>query len=106
MERTGFILKVKKEKLSEYKLHHQRVWPEMLEALRRNGWSNYSIFATEDGTLFGYVEASEDFQACLDGMAKEEINSKWQKFMEPYFENLSGLPDQSMLKLEEVFHTG
>ena len=74
MERTGFILKVKKEKLSEYKLHHQRVWTEMLEALRRNGWSNYSIFATEDGTLFGYVEASEDFQSCLDGMAKEEIN--------------------------------
>ena len=106
MERTGFILKVKKEKLSEYKLHHERVWPEMLEALRRNGWSNYSIFATEDGTLFGYVEASEDFQSCLDGMAKEEINSKWQRFMEPYFENLSGLPDQSMLKLEEVFHTG
>ena len=49
MERTGFILKVKKEKLSEYKLHHQRVWPEMLEALRRNGWSNYSIFQQKMG---------------------------------------------------------
>ena len=106
MERTAFVLKVKKEKLNEYKLHHEKVWPDMLDALKRNGWANYSIFASEDGTLFGYVEAEEDFQSCLDGMGKEEINSKWQKFMELYFEDLSGLPNQSMLKLEEVFHTG
>jgi L-rhamnose mutarotase len=38
-------------------------------------------------------------------MAKEEINTKWQEFMKPYFENLAGAhADQSMLQLEEVFH--
>ena len=44
-------------------------------------------------------------QAALDGMAKEDINAKWQDFMAPYFENLSGAhADESMVELEEVFH--
>ncbi len=105
MKRIGFLLKVKQDKLAEYKAHHAAVWPEMLDALRRTGWHNYSIFAREDGLLFGYFEAEENFAASLAGMAKEDINAKWQEFMAPYFENLSGAhADESMLALDEVFH--
>jgi L-rhamnose mutarotase len=105
MKRIGFLLKVKQEKLDEYKKHHEAVWPEMLDALRRTGWHNYSIFAREDGLLFGYFEAVESFEASLVGMAKEEINARWQDFMAPYFENLSGAhADESMVELDEVFH--
>ena len=106
MKRIGFLLKVRQEKLEEYTQHHAAVWPEMLEALRRTGWHNYSIFAREDGLLFGYFEAVESFEASLAGMAKEEINARWQEFMAPYFENLSGAhADESMMELKEVFHT-
>ena len=104
MERVAFLLKVREDKLEEYKKHHQSVWPEMLEALRRNGWRNYSLFTTDDGHLFGYFEAEESFRKSLDGMAKEETNLKWQEFMAPYFENLGGRPDQSMVQLGQVFH--
>jgi L-rhamnose mutarotase len=105
MKRIGFLLKVKPELLPEYKAHHKAVWPEMLDALRRTGWHNYSIFAREDGLLFGYLEAAESFQASLDGMSEEEINARWQDFMAPYFENLSGAhADESMVELEEIFH--
>jgi len=104
MKRVGFLLKVKQDKIEEYKKHHENVWAEMQEALRRTGWHNYSLFIREDGLLFGYFEAAENFQASLDGMAKEEINLKWQEFMSPYFESLSGRPDENMMELEEVFH--
>lgn len=105
MRRVGFLLKVRQDKLAEYKEHHKRVWPEMLAALRRTGWHNYSLFMRDDGLLFGYFETPESFQAALAGMAKEEINKKWQEFMAPYFENLSGAhADESMVQLEEVFH--
>ncbi len=105
MKRVGFILKVKPDMIAEYKRQHEAVWPEMLEALRRTGWHNYSLFMREDGLLFGYVEAAESFAASLEGMAKEQINARWQEFMAPYFENLSGAhADQSMAELEEVFH--
>lgn len=105
MKRVGFLLKVKEDKIEEYKQHHEAVWPEMLAALRRQGWHNYSLFMRADGTLFGYFEAAESFQASLDGMAQEEINSKWQEFMAPYFEGLAGAhADETMVELTEVFH--
>ena len=105
MERAGFMLKVKPDKIEEYKRHHEAVWPEMLDALRRNGWRNYSLFLTDDGILFGYVECEDSFEACLDGMKGEDANLRWQKFMAPYFEELAGRPDQSMVQVEHVFYT-
>jgi L-rhamnose mutarotase len=105
MRRVGFVLKVRQDKLAEYKEHHKHVWPEMLDALRRTGWHNYSLFLRDDGLLFGYFETPASFQAALAGMAQEEINAKWQEFMAPYFENLGGAhADQSMVELQEVFH--
>jgi L-rhamnose mutarotase len=105
MKRVGFLLQVKRDKIAEYKKHHEAVWPEMLAALRRTGWRNYSLFMRDDGLLFGYFEAEESFEASLAGMAQQEINLKWQEFMGPYFESISGRPDQNMITLEEVFHT-
>ena len=105
MKRVGFLLKVKEDKLEEYKQHHEAVWPEMLDALRRTGWHNYSLFMTQDGKLFGYFETPDSFQAALEGMYKEEVNTKWQDFMAPYFESPDGgHADEMMIELEEVFH--
>ena|SRR5689334_13413727 len=105
MKRIGFLLKVKPDKIEEYKAHHTRVWPEMLEALRRHGWHNYSLFMRPDGLLFGYFETPESFQAAQAGMSREEINQKWQNFMAPYFEGLGGThADRMMEELVEVFH--
>ena len=105
MKRVAFVLKVKEDKLQDYKMHHRGVWPEMLDALRRTGWHNYSLFVRKDGMLFGYLETPENLQTALAGMAKEEANARWQEFMEPYFESpQGGRPDEMMLELEEVFH--
>lgn len=105
MKRIGFLLKVKPDMVEEYRRHHAAVWPEMLDALRRTGWHNYSLFMRDDGLLFGYVEVAESFQASLDGMAREEVNARWQAFMAPYFEGLGGAhADQNMQELVEVFH--
>ncbi len=105
MKRVGFVLKVKSDKIEEYKQHHQQVWPEMLAALRRCGWHNYSLFMQPDGTLFGYFETPKNLDQAVADMAKEEVNARWQKFMAPYFEALdASQPDESMKELEEVFH--
>jgi len=99
------LLRVRPDKIEEYKARHKAVWPEMLDALRRTGWHNYSLFMREDGLLLGYFETPESFQAALAGMSKEEINARWQEFMAPLFENLTGAhANQSMVELEEVFH--
>ena len=71
MKRVGFLLKVREDKIPEYKAHHQNVPPDMLDALRRRGWRNYSLFMRPDGLLFGYFEADESFAASLAGMSGE-----------------------------------
>ena len=37
MNRFGFTLKVRPDRIDEYRRHHAAVWPEMLDALRRGG---------------------------------------------------------------------
>ena len=104
MERVCFLLKVRRDRLDEYKRRHRAVWPEMLRALSETGWSNYSLFLRDDGLLVGYLE-TPDFAAALRGMSAREVNARWQREMAPFFEDLDGRrPDQGLLRLEEVFH--
>ena len=106
MTRVGFQFKVKEDSIELYKKHHKSVWPEMLAALKKHGWNNYSLFMRNDGLIFGYFETSGTFQDALRRMNTEEVNSRWQTLMAPFFEsdNLTA-PDQLIVNLEEVFHT-
>ncbi|MEV5438428.1 L-rhamnose mutarotase [Streptomyces sp. NPDC052682] len=104
MKRVCFLLKVRADRLDEYRERHAAVWPEMLEALRQTGWRNYSLFLRDDGLLVGYLE-TEDFEAAKAGMEATEVNARWQKEMAPFFESLDGArPDEAMQPLTEVFH--
>ena len=104
MTRVGFVLKVKRDLIDEYRSRHQEVWPEMLDALRAHGWHNYSLFLREDGTLFGYFETPGSFADALQGMAGEAVNALWQKEMAPFFEGTGEAADRMMGELVEVFH--
>ncbi len=104
MERVCFLLKVRPERLEEYKDRHKAVWPEMLAALSETGWRNYSLFLRDDGLLVGYLE-TPDFENARAGMAGKEVNERWQRDMAPFFETPEGRrPDEGLLRLEGVFH--
>ena len=106
MKRVAFQMKVKKEQLKEYVKWHENVWPEMIEALKKSEWKNYSLFMRKDGMIFGYVEVPDSFTLALDRMSEEEINDKWQDLMAPYFENIGGEhSEERIIILEEVFYT-
>ena len=103
MARYCFLLRVRPERMEEYRRRHERVWPEMLQALADTGWRNYSLFLN-DGLLVGYVEA-DDLGASLAAMARTEVNARWQAEMAPFFVGLEGGgPDEGLVLLDEVFH--
>ncbi len=103
-KRVCFLLKVKQDRLAEYKQRHESVWPDMQAALTETGWHNYSLFLREDGLLVGYLE-TPDFAQALAGMATKEVNSRWQASMGEFFEALDGRrPDEGMFQLEEIYH--
>jgi L-rhamnose mutarotase len=104
MQRVCFVLQIKPDRLEEYKERHTRVWPDMQAALRETGWGNYSLCLREDGLLVGYLE-TEDFERARAGMAKCEVNDRWQREMADFFVQPDGvLPDCAMQPLQEVFH--
>jgi L-rhamnose mutarotase len=104
MQRVCFTLRVKPERLAEYKKAHENVWPEMRAALTKHGWHNYSLFLTDEGLLIGYVETL-DFNMAVAGMQNEEVNARWQKEMKDFFVQLDkGAADKSMQPIEQVFY--
>ena len=105
MQRVGFRLQVRPEMMDEYVRRHAEVWPDMLQALRETGWTNYTLFLVRsDGTLFGYFE-TPDLAAAKAGMAAREVNARWQAEMAPFFIALDGKrPDEGFLQLEDVFY--
>ena len=104
MERVCFLLRVRPDRLDEYRERHRAVWPDMLSALRETGWRNYSLFLRDDGLLVGYLE-TDDFAAAQRGMEATDVNGRWQAEMAEFFElPADGRPDTGFERLEEIFH--
>jgi L-rhamnose mutarotase len=104
MERVCFLLRVRPDRLDEYRARHAAVWPEMLDALRQTGWRNYSLFLRDDGLLVGYLE-TDDFAAAQRGMEETDVNARWQAEMAEFFELDAGeRPDTGFTRLREIFH--
>ena len=106
LQRVCFCLRVKPDRLEEYKARHREVWPEMLEAPSRSGWHNYSLFLREDGLLIGYLE-TDNFENARSAMGATDVNARWHREMAPFFESSQendSRPDEQMRPLPEVFH--
>jgi L-rhamnose mutarotase len=104
VERVCFLGRVRPDRLAEYRERHAAVWPEMLDALHQAGWTNYSLFLTDDGLLVGYLETN-DYAAAQQRMTGTAVNERWQADMAPYFADLGGLhPDQGFRRIDEIFH--
>lgn len=103
MPRYCFTLQVRPDLMTEYVERHRTVWPEMLDALAKSGWRNYSLFLREDGLLVGYVE-SDDLAAAQAAMARTDVNARWQAEMSAYFMELERAPDEGFVLLDEVFN--
>jgi L-rhamnose mutarotase len=98
-QRSAFVLRIRPGRVDDYVEAHRSVWPELLDALRRAGIRNYSIFRAGN-EVFGYFEADDIAAAgrCLDA---EEVNSRWQDHMAELLEER--VPDAGPPALEEIF---
>ena len=103
MPRVCFTLQVRRDRMAEYVERHAAVWPEMLRALHDTGWHDYSLFLRDDGLLVGYL-VTDDLAAARAGMARTDVNARWQAEMAEFFEELDLPPDQGFWQLDEVFH--
>jgi L-rhamnose mutarotase len=102
VQRMAFRMRIQPGTDDEYLRRHQEVWPEMLDALRRAGFLNYSIY--RDGTdLFAFFEA-EDVRATISAIVADPTNTRWAAMMADILvteiDPASGFP----ASLPEQFH--
>ncbi len=106
MKRYGRVIRVKPEKLEEYKRLHAAVWPEVLRIIGEAQIRNYSIFHKDD-LLFGYMEYhGDDLAADFERMNAQPIIQEWYTHCGPCQEPLETRAEGEWWALmDEVFHT-
>ena len=105
MERHGSLIKVRPEKLAEYKRLHAAVWPDVLKTIRECNMRNYSIYY-RDGYLFSYFEyVGQDLDADMAKMAADPVTQDWWAVCKPCQEPLETCAEgEWWAEMEEVFH--
>jgi L-rhamnose mutarotase len=105
MRRYGSVIKVRPEKLAEYKQLHAAVWPGVLDMITQCNIKNYSIYY-KDGYLFSYYEYDgNDYFADMAKMAADPETRRWWKFCEPCQEPLETRAEgEWWATMEEYFH--
>jgi L-rhamnose mutarotase len=102
MQRVAFVMRVRAGQEEEYRRRHRAVWPEMLDALKRAGCANYSIFL-RGRDLFAYLEVA-DLDRMRRELAASEASRRWEAHMAPIMERAI-LPETGFHEpLPEVFH--
>ncbi len=102
MARVAFQLMIRPGCIEAYDESHRHVWPEMLQALKSAGISNYSIFRRD--RLLVLVLEVDNFERAWGQLGKNPVNLRWQTEMAPLFEPLTGLEaGERFPMMREVF---
>jgi L-rhamnose mutarotase len=105
MQRYGSLIKLKPEKLAEYKELHLNVWPGVLKMIAECNIRNYSIYY-RDGLLFSYFEYhGTDLAVDMQKMAADPTTQAWWKLTDPCQQPLETCkPGEWWASMEEFFH--
>jgi L-rhamnose mutarotase len=105
IQRVASVIRLVPEKEAAYRELHAEVWPGVLDTLRKNGVTNYSIFL-RDGVLFSYLEyVGEDYEASMARIGDDPTTKEWWEFTDPCQRPVdSAAPGEWWAPLEEVFH--
>jgi L-rhamnose mutarotase len=110
MKRYGSVIRMRPEKVEEYKRLHAAAWPEVLKMIKECQIRNYSIYLRrlEDGHpyLFSYFEYDgDDFSADMAKMAADPTTQRWWDVCKPCHVPLADRAEgEWWAGMEEVFH--
>lgn len=104
IRRYGSVIKVKPDKLEEYKILHANVWSGVLEIIKKCNIQNYSIYY-KDGFLFSYYEyTGNEYEADMSKMAADPLTQQWWEVCKPCQQPLETRKEgEWWAEMEEVF---
>lgn len=94
---------IKESEVDEYVRIHAKVWPEVLEAHKRGGIKNYSIF--QNGNQFFYCFECDDVPAAFEIIDKDEACQRWNAITSKMVEGSFDFGDDEPIKpLKQIFY--
>ena len=73
---VGLHTRLKPGSEERYEEYHRAVWPEVIDALKRNGIRRYFIF--RDGLdLFHFIEC-DSYERAIAEIAKDPVSMRWE----------------------------
>jgi L-rhamnose mutarotase len=101
-ERIAFRMNLHPGQAAEYEKRHDEIFPELAQAIKEAGVSDYSIWLDpESNHLFGILTRSDDHT--MDALPDTEIMRRWWKHMADIMEtHPDNVPVQVPLK--QVFY--
>jgi len=102
MEKIAFVMTLLPGHEVEYKKRHDEIWPELVEALKSAGVSDYSIFYEQSSNkLFAVLKRSTGHT--MEQLPLQAIVKKWWAYMADIMQtNSDNSPVVEPIKL--VFH--
>jgi L-rhamnose mutarotase len=80
MERLCYTFDLAAGQEEEYERRHAEVWPELVEALRAAGFSNYSLFR-RGREVIAYCECEPTAAEALARLEATEVNARWAQYI-------------------------
>ncbi len=91
--------------IAEYKSHHEKVWPEIIQSIRDSGISVLDIYCTGN-RLFMIIEADENFTfEKKSAMDKENPKvQEWEELMWKFQQAIPwAKPGEKWVLMEKIF---
>ena len=104
LEKIAFTMRLKPGVAAEYEKRHDELWPDLADALRAAGISDYSIFlGPDDLTLFAVLWRTAEHG--MDALPDAPVMKRWWAFMADLMDTN---PDHSpvVTPLKRVFQFG
>lgn len=80
MEQIAFTMQLKPGMAAEYRLRHDRIWPELLALLHEAGIRDYSIFLDEaTHVLFAVLRRTPGHRT--DDLPQQALMQRWWQHM-------------------------
>ena len=98
MIRRAFTMRLKPGAMAEYRKHHDEIWPELVEEVRRSGIATITTFEA-DPVLFLFSEIT-DLEA-WNKLWTSDVHRRWGEVMEPLMHFKDGIVDFG--ELREIF---
>ena len=102
MERVCFSFEIRPGTEAEYKKRHDEIWPELVDAIKDAGFSNYSLFR-RGTTIVAYAEMEPDAATAFAKLGPHEANQRWSKWFEDVIVSLTD-ENGELYSYEEVWH--